>query len=318
MIEKALNKYKDKRLFLITDENVYFYYKNHLKDVLKEYRVDYIIIKPGEASKSEENYLKIVNMLLERHITRKDIIVAFGGGVVGDLSGFVAATVLRGVSFINIPTSLLAMIDSSIGSKVGIDTIYGKNLIGAFKNPLEVIIDSNYLKTLPKKECDNAMAEVIKYYLIDDVSLLEDIKNNNLENIIKKSINSKKEIITKDPFETYERMYLNFGHTFAHAIERHSNYEIPHGYAVAMGMDIAIRLGIYFNITNKEVLNKLHNLYSYYNLPLFKGNIQELVPYLSNDKKAVLDKINFVFIKDVGMPLIKQINKEVFYEISSF
>lgn len=305
-------------MFLITDENVYFYYKNHLKDVLKEYSVEYIIIKPGEASKSEENYLKIVNMLLGKKITRKDIIVAFGGGVVGDLSGFVAATVLRGISFINIPTSLLAMVDSSIGSKVGIDTIYGKNLIGAFKNPLEVIIDHNYLKTLPKEEYNNGVAEVIKYYLIDDVSLLEDIKSNNLENIIRKSINSKKKIITKDPFETYERMCLNFGHTFAHAIERHSNYEISHGYAVAMGMDIATRLGIHFNITNKEMLNKLHELYSYYDLPLFKGNIHALIPYLTNDKKVISDKINFVFIRDVGTPLIKQINQEVFYEISNF
>lgn len=297
---------------------MYFYYKNHLKETLKEYTVDYIIIKPGETSKSEDNYLEIVNMLLKKRIARKDIIVAFGGGVVGDLSGFVAATILRGVPFINIPTSLLAMVDSSIGSKVGIDTVYGKNLIGAFKNPIEVIIDSSYLKTLPKEEYNNAMAEVIKYYLIDDVSLLEDIENNNLENIIKKSINSKKEIVTKDPFEKHERMHLNFGHTFAHAIERHSNYEITHGYAVAMGMEIAVRLGIYLKITNKEVLNKLHMLYRYYNLPLFNGNIQELVPYLSNDKKAVLDKINFVFIKDIGIPFIKQINKEVFYEISNF
>lgn len=310
--------YQQRRLFLITDENVYFHYKNHLKDTLKDFTVDYTIIQAGEASKTLDNYMKIAQSLLSKHIQRKDIIIAFGGGVVGDLAGFIAATILRGVDFIQVPTTLLAMVDSSIGSKVGVDTIHGKNLMGAFKHPLSVIIDPMYLNTLPEKEYQNGMAEVIKACFIQDASLFEAIQHNDTLTLIKKAIQVKKDIVQIDPFERHERMFLNFGHTFAHAIEVYSNYQIPHGYAVAMGMDIAIRLGIYFNITNKTLLDKLHQLYSYYQLPKYAGNLQELVPFLNQDKKSIGDRINFIFIEAIGKPIIKPIDKEVFYDIPSF
>ena len=312
-----MKPYKQRRLFLVTDENVYFYYKNHLKEVFSDYDVSYTIIKAGETSKSLENYYQVCNELLSKHIQRKDMIIAFGGGVVGDLTGFVAATILRGVDFIQIPTTLLAMVDSSIGSKVGINTSYGKNLLGAFKHPILVIIDPWYLKTLPKAQYNNGMAEVIKACLIKDETLIFDLKNNHIENIITKAISVKKDIVLNDPYEHNERLFLNFGHTFGHAIEKASNYQINHGYAIAMGMDIAVRLGIYLNITNKEVLKTLHELLNLYNLPSYNSNLLELLPYISQDKKSTGDFINFVFIKDVGKPLIKKIAKEAFYEISS-
>lgn len=263
-------------------------------------------------------YIDVSCQLLEKKIQRRDVIIAFGGGVVGDLSGFVAATILRGIDLIQVPTSLLAMVDSSIGSKVGVDTPQGKNLVGAFKHPLEVIIDPTYLKTLPKKEYNNGMAEVIKAAFIGDVSLLEDIRSNNTDAMIQKAIQVKKHIITQDPFEKHERMYLNFGHTFAHAIESYSNYQVLHGYAVCMGMDIAIRLGVLFKVTKKETLTQLHQLYKLYNLPTYQGSLQELLPYLNHDKKSSGSDIYFVFVESIEKPVLKKISKEVFYEISSF
>lgn len=312
-----MKPYKHRRLFLVTDDNVYFHYKHHLKSIFNDYDITYTVIKAGEPSKSLETYQTLINELLSKHIQRRDVIIAFGGGVVGDLVGFVAATLLRGVDLIQVPTTLLAMIDSSIGSKVGINASYGKNLLGAFKHPLEVIIDPFYLHTLPPEQYSNGMAEVIKACLIKDITLINAIKENDINTIIKKAITVKKDIVLKDPYEGGERMLLNFGHTFAHAIEKASDYQIPHGYAVAMGMDIAVRLGIHFGFTKKEVLTVLHELLAIYQLPTYQGSLLDLLPYIEQDKKRMGDIIHFVLIKEVGSSTIEKIAKEAFYDIPS-
>lgn len=315
-LKEAIAKYKTKKLFLITDENVYFFYKEHLKDVFEEFKIEYLVIQPGEGSKSVDTYTSLIETLLEKHISRQDLIVAFGGGVVGDLAGFVAATILRGIGLIQVPTTLLSMTDSSIGSKVGIDTKQGKNLLGAFKHPMEVIIDPTYLQTLPNVEYQSGMAEVIKAYFIGDASLYEDIMTNNQLSLIKKAIAVKKKIVTKDPFEENERLYLNFGHTFGHAIEVLNEYVIPHGYAVSMGMDLSMRLGIHLGLTKKEAIEKLHRLLKQYHLPTYTHSIQDLIPFIKHDKKIVNGEVRFVFVKDVAIPIVHPIQLEVLYDFT--
>lgn len=299
------------RIFIVTDDHVHDLHQEFIKQIKKDFNVYIYVIEPGETSKSFLTYQHICEDFLNQHIKRDDLIVAIGGGVVGDLTGFVAATLLRGIDFIQVPTTLLAIVDSSVGSKVGINTKQGKNLIGQFYEPKYVWINVPFLSTLSKRERNNGYAEIIKAALIGDRELFELLKHNDhdLVTVISKALKVKIEIVKKDPFEIYERMFLNFGHTLGHAIEQHMGYTgIKHGEAISHGMMYAIQKGIDKNITQpylKEEVNNMLNQYELLNVAI--EDIQIYEDTMKQDKKQRKDGLRFVFIKDMGQPIIETI-----------
>lgn len=318
-LEEFFLPYKEKKLYIITDDNVYSIYKDYLTLSFKNFNYEIIQVKEGEQSKSFENYTFITNLLLEKGMKKDDLLIAFGGGVVGDLTGFIAGTIFRGVKFVNIPTSLLSMADSSIGGKTGIDTTHGKNLVGVYKQPLFVIIDINYLKTLNSVEYANGMAEIIKAGLILDEKLINYLLTDDVDEIkmIVKALKVKKYVVEKDPYEESFRMVLNFGHTFGHAIEQYHNYDLKHGYCVGLGMDLAIKLGMKLNKTNIKDLDIIKRLYDKYNLQQFKGDSNKYIENIKYDKKNLQKGIHFIIIKDIAKVEIITINEEDLYDLSN-
>ncbi len=313
-LEKVLDKFKSSMFFIVTDDNLLNIYNDYLKDTFSNYNYQIITVLEKEKSKTLEEYQNLTNELLLKGITRKDIIVAFGGGSIGDLAGFVSATILRGVKFINIPTTLLAMVDSCIGGKVGINTKYGKNLIGAFKESNVVFINTNLLKTLPKSELINGYAEIVKTSFILDRKMFNYIDEEQyLEKLIKRAQKLKQSVVKKDFFEKGKRMILNFGHTFGHAIEKKSNYEISHGIAVFQGMEIALRIGIALSVTEESDLDLLYYFFDKYEIGPFKGDLLELTNLIKFDKKIVNDYVNFVLIKKNAV--IYEIKVDFLYEL---
>lgn len=299
------------RVFIITDKHVYEFHQDFFKQLKDDFNVYEHVIQPGEISKSFITYQYICDDFLDQQIKRDDLIVAIGGGVVGDLTGFVASTLLRGIDFIQVPTTLLAIVDSSIGSKVGINTKQGKNLIGQFYEPKFVWINLPFLNTLSKRERHNGYAEIIKAALIGDRELFYLLKNkdHDLITVISKALKVKINIVKKDPFEIYERMFLNFGHTLGHAIEKHMNYSgIKHGEAISHGMMYAIQKGIDKNITQHYIKDEVYNMLLQYELlDVEIENIKIYEETMKQDKKQRKDGLRFVFIKDIGQPTIETI-----------
>lgn len=246
-IDEEIQKvFKGNKVFILTDENVNKFYGDRISSKLLEagYDVRSLALPAGEETKSFFTLPEVYNALLDFNLTRSDLIITLGGGVIGDLGGFVASTYLRGVSFVQIPTSLLAQVDSSVGGKVAVDLEKGKNLVGSFYHPRLVLIDPLVLKTLEKRFLIDGMAEVIKYGCIKDNTLFEYLNNtdvieviNNIGTIIHRCCDIKREVVEKDEKDTGERMLLNFGHTIGHAIEQYYNYsKYTHGESVAIGM----------------------------------------------------------------------------------
>ena len=306
LIEKLRNY---ARVFIVTDAHVYTLHQDFFNDVFDMKKTVIHVIKPGETSKSLEVYQTICDNFLDHQIKRDDVIIAVGGGVVGDLAGFVAASLLRGVDFIQVPTTLLAMVDSSVGSKVGINTRQGKNLIGHFYDPSFVHIDVNFLNTLTKRERHNGYAEIIKASLIGDPELFNQLKNpkHPIEEVIMRALQVKIDIVKKDPFESHERMFLNFGHTLGHAIEKVMNYEtIKHGEAISHGMMYAIKKGIEYQITEHTLEREVENLLNQYELLNTQiGDIEMYEKQMQSDKKQRKDGLQFVLIQSIGTPIIK-------------
>lgn len=265
---------------VITDENL-------AKQAPAGFRV---VVPPGEQSKSRACKEWIEDQIFKAGFGRDSEIVAFGGGMINDLAGFVAATFCRGIPWIAIPTSLIAMVDASIGGKVGINTPFGKNLIGAFHPPKEVFLDFRYLDTLPEKEWRNGEAEIIKCGLIADPSILSAPRSTRS---ILRAIEIKKKIVAKDPKEKGLRRILNFGHTVGHALEKVSNYEISHGEAIAHGMRVAAHLS---ELTNDELQIIEQLLSPFPKWPLGK----ELLETLRLDKKAKNGLSRFVLLEKIG------------------
>jgi 3-dehydroquinate synthase len=276
-----------------------------------------IILQHGEKAKSVKNFQKILNFLVDNNFDRTDLIVAVGGGVVGDISGYVASSYLRGIQFIQIPTTLLAQVDSSVGGKTAINILAGKNLVGAFYNPKSVIIDTAVLSSLPNREFKAGLAEVIKYALIHNKSLFSILKKYSqkillmdhkiIEEIIFLSIQTKANIVTKDERENGIRAILNFGHTFGHAIEAHGKYKkILHGEAVAKGMKIAARISYLENlISEKEHEEVIALLQKFeFDLSLDQYNYRELKPYIFRDKKIKAGKLNLVLLNKVSKAVV--------------
>ena len=301
-----LDKYLTGRIFVITNTTVFKLYG----EKLKKYATEFVVIKDGEKYKNLKTFEHIVNKLLSYKIERKDTIIALGGGVVGDIAGFVASSVLRGVNFIQIPTTLLAQVDSSVGGKVAVNTKYGKNLLGAFYQPKLVLIDPETLKTLPEKEIKSGLGEVVKYAFIEknavdnfdsNSTFLDYLLNNdfekNLEYIIGKSVEIKAGVVSKDEKESYLRQILNLGHTFAHPIEKISNYKITHGEAVAIGLKYAFELSLKLGLISLEDSQRATALIKKFNLGQKldkKYTADKMFDLMKSDKKVENSKINFV------------------------
>jgi 3-dehydroquinate synthase len=296
-------------IYVITDQKVFNIYGKMIKDILLNIK-DFIVLSAGESSKSMETYQNTIHALLEKGFKKGDVILAFGGGVVGDLAGFVASTLFRGVPFIQVPTTLLAQVDSSIGSKVGINTMHGKNLIGAFKEPSFVYIYPYFLKTLDKREYHNGLAEVIKAGFIKDMSIISDLeKDMDISTIIYKALQVKVDVVLNDPYETHERKILNFGHTLGHAIEKDFNYQtIKHGEAISHGMIYALKLGVklgFSDIAQLETMKKILLKYQ-----LLDQKIKPYEHYIKHtlfDKKRLGSGIDFIFISKTHHAIIRHI-----------
>lgn len=292
------------RAFVVTDSNVAPLYARILCESLRaaDCEASLSIVPPGEGSKSEAVLSGLYAQMLEAHITRGDVIVALGGGVVGDLAGYAAATLLRGIPFIQIPTTLLAQADSSVGGKVAINHPRGKNLIGAFHQPKLVLTDTDTLKTLPPREFACGMAEVIKHGAIADAGLFALLRENEfaLTEIVEKNCTIKRHIVEQDELDTGGRMVLNFGHTFGHAIEAQGGFSrYNHGEAVAIGMVAAAGLGEKLGVTEPGTADQLREVLTLHGLPALPDEAPEW-PLMLSDKKRDGDTIRLVLLKTIG------------------
>lgn len=312
--------FSGEKIFILTDENVDKYYGEKVYSILEKagYNVKKMVVEAGEKSKSFSSLQNIYNELLDFKFTRTDLIITLGGGVIGDLGGFVASTFLRGVAFIQVPTSLLAQVDSSVGGKVGVDLERGKNLVGSFYQPKRVIIDPMVLESLEDRFFYDGMAEVIKYGCIKDKELFFNLlsyKNKsevmkNIEYIIYTCCKIKKEVVENDEKDTGERMILNFGHTIGHGIEQYYNYEkYTHGEGVAIGMYEITRLGEKLGETEEKSADIIREILIKYKLPYkLDVEMEELKESISLDKKNLGKKLNLIFISEIGKSKIVQKN----------
>ncbi len=292
------------KIAVITDDVVDRIYSNSvIKSLEKEkFSVVKFVFHSGEASKNIETYSDIVNFLALNELTRTDAVIALGGGVVGDIVGFAAATYLRGIKYVQIPTTLLAQIDSSVGGKTAIDLKEGKNLAGAFYQPSMVICDVSVLDSLPERIFRQGMGEVCKYAILDK-EIFEHVENNleDTEKLIYLCIDYKRRIVEEDEFENGNRRLLNLGHTIAHGIEVFSNYKIAHGDAVSMGVKVVINNACRLKYIDKDLRERMINVVSKCSdCVLFKYTIEEVLKAVVYDKKRSGDKINIVMIHGIG------------------
>lgn len=316
--------FKGKKIFIITDKNVDKFYGNLVLNNLinSGYDVKKMVLKPGEETKNFSTLPLVYDELLNFKFTRSDLIITLGGGVIGDLGGFVASTYLRGVAFVQCPTTLLAQVDSSVGGKVGVDLDKGKNLVGSFYHPKKVVIDPEVLNTLSDRVFNDGMAEVIKYGCIRDKEFLGNLINysnkkevmHNIEYIIHNCCKIKKEIVEKDEKDMGQRMLLNFGHTIGHAIEQYFNYtKYTHGEAVAIGMYEITKLSEELGITKIGTKEIIKDILIKYNLPYeLTIDINELIETMKLDKKNLENNINLIFLKEIGESLIYKTTSKIF------
>lgn len=312
--------YSSKKIAIITDDNLGKLHLENLKRVIEEkgFNTKIISLKPGEESKSIDTLKEVYNELSQFRLGREDLIITFGGGVVGDLGGFAASTYLRGVSYIQVPTSLLAQVDSSIGGKVAVDLPWGKNLVGSFYQPKAVFIDPELLKTLDKKFLHDGLAEVIKYGCIRDRSIIDQLMNytkdeellDNIDSLIFKCCSIKKSVVEQDEKDFGERMLLNFGHTLGHVIEKYFNYKkYTHGEAVAIGMAEITRKSEKLDITEKGASKCIEEVLKKYELP-YKVPAMDKEKAFSTiflDKKSSGENINLILLKRIGEGVIRKV-----------
>jgi 3-dehydroquinate synthase len=318
--EYLSSNYKDRKIAIITDSNVERLYGYALNTSTKEsgFETKIITMKPGEESKNIDTLQEVYKELSTFKISRQDLIIAFGGGVVGDLAGFAASTYLRGVDYVQIPTSLLAQVDSSIGGKVAVDLPFGKNLVGSFYHPKAVFIDTDVLKTLDKRFLHDGLAEVIKYGFIRDESIIDELINyknddellQNIEEIIYKCCSIKKCVVETDEKDFGERMLLNFGHTLGHAIEKYFNYKkYSHGEAVAIGMAEITKNGEKLGITQKDTYKLLIDILKKYELPCEAPAMErdKVLEAIVLDKKSSGKDISLIVLKKPGEGVIRKV-----------
>ncbi len=320
--------HKPCKVCLVSDTNVAPIYMDKVEHSLRAagFQTCNFIFEAGEEHKNLRTYASLMEHLAEEHLTRSDILVALGGGVTGDLTGFAAATYNRGMEYVQMPTSILAAVDSSVGGKTAVDLEGGKNLVGAFKQPLRVICDLNTVGTLPSEFRTDGMGEVVKYVCLRDQGLkgvietglyrtrpkqlgLTDAERHDImKNIITKCIQIKADIVANDEFDTGERLLLNLGHTVGHGIERCSDFAITHGYAVATGIAITARAGLAMGITKPEFVKSLESMLESNGFSIHTSfTAKELAAFALNDKKRRGDTIRLVIPVDFGDCILKEI-----------
>lgn len=306
------------KIVLVCDELVFKLFGDVVVKSLEKagFLVLIFTLKGEEKSKNFENLNLLYSFLFKNNIKRKDLIVALGGGMVGDFAGFCAATYLRGIKFVNIPTTLLAQVDSSIGGKTAVNLKFGKNLVGIIRSPFLVVCDIFFLKTLSFRMFNSGMSEIIKMASIFSKDLFKILAkekiSNVLEDVIAKSIKIKKDVVEQDEFEKNVRMKLNFGHTVGHALEKALNFKMHHGEAVAVGMCFITKQSLKFGITNFKDYSKLKLLLEKYSLPTETDvNFNLIFENIKADKKIFGDEINFCVMKKIGegqiisLPILK-------------
>ena len=305
------------RIHIVSDSTVAPLYLQKLEQQFT-LPVTHTVIPAGEEHKRLATVEGIYHDLLANGMTRKDLIVALGGGVVGDITGFAAATFLRGVSLCQIPTTLLAQVDSSVGGKTGVDMPEGKNLVGAFYQPRLVLIDPSVLTTLPEQTFADGMAEVVKYGYISNRDILDMVSapdyKQNIESIICECVKIKRDVVTIDEHDTGLRMILNFGHTIGHAAERLGNYvDLTHGQAVAVGMVAAMRLSAFLG--NEDLTGRLIEILKHIGLPTeLNYDREDIYRSLLSDKKKFGATVNFILVREPGRAEITPIDAEKLHE----
>ena len=319
--------YETENIVIITDENVDKFYSQTVFDSI--YRQDRniykYVIRPGEDSKSMEEATNILNFLAENHIGKDDLLIALGGGVVGDLTGFVASIYLRGMNYLQIPTTFLAAIDSSIGGKTAVNLKAGKNLAGRIIQPTAVLIDIDTFKTLEDQAFSDGVAEAIKMGLLFDRELFERFSKGlvkkdsyDMDQIIKDCIELKKQVVEEDEFDQGTRQLLNFGHTLAHAIEKRCDYQISHGQAVAIGISTVVRALERSSRLEKGTVPLVEDTFAKYSLPIYlEYPIEEVAPFMKNDKKFKEGKIQIAILEKLGKSQLVTFNYDEFVEFVS-
>jgi len=304
------------KVAIITNPKVSGLHINYLTNHLKSKELHIITLPDGEEYKNMQSIEYALDRLFDAKFDRNSTLIAFGGGVIGDMTGFIASIFLRGIKFIQIPTTLLAMVDSSVGGKTGINNKYGKNLIGAFYQPEAVYIDTYFLNTLEKREFAAGMAEIIKMAVMFDKEFFDKIKNGKLplEEMIKRAVELKAEVVNQDEKERGIRSVLNYGHTFGHVIENLTNYKTYlHGEAVAIGMVMANELSKELGFLSEKEANEIKDVLKNYNLPInFKiKDKEEFYNHFFLDKKTMDNKIKFIIPEKIGKyKIVENINKE--------
>lgn len=302
--------FSGKKIMIVSDDNVFPLYGEKLVNVLDQYECHTLVLPHGESTKNFQTLPIIYDALLKAKISRSDLIIALGGGVMGDLVGFAASSYMRGVKLIQIPTSLLAQVDSSVGGKVAVDLPQGKNLVGAFYHPKMVLIDPEVLETLPEHFIQDGMGEVIKYGCIKDANLFERLNAHEsfeelkpeLPEIIARCVDIKRIVVENDQFDFGERMLLNFGHTLAHTIEQHFHYEREsHGEAVGIGMYQITKIAEKKGLTEAGCAEKIKVILEKYGLPIACGvDMEVLTDAVKLDKKNLNDQLNVVLLHRIG------------------
>ena len=302
------------KVCIVSNQTVADLYLEKLQSQLSDYQVTTILIEDGEQYKNMVSFNRIVDHLLEQSVDRKSTVIALGGGVIGDVAGYAAASCLRGINFVQIPTTLLAQVDSSVGGKTGVNHQKGKNLIGAFYQPSCVIADIDTLSTLPDRQFSAGMAEVIKYGLIQDHTFFDWIESNcealkshskdKLAQIVARSCEIKADVVSQDEKESGLRAILNYGHTFGHAIEAAVGYKNwLHGEAISVGMVMASNMSVAMGDLNERTVERISNLFQSFNLPIdppdsmTRSQMKEL---MLHDKKTINQLVRLILLQKLG------------------
>ena len=324
-IERLKDLYFDRKVVVVTNPTVSSFHLEYLKTKLSARELTICTIPDGEEYKNMQTLEMILDSCFEAKLDRKSLLVAFGGGVIGDMTGFAASIYQRGVDFIQIPTTLLSQVDASVGGKTGINNKYGKNLVGTFHQPKAVYIDSTFLKTLPKREFGAGIAEIIKMAVCFNKDFFEWLEKNdlndekNIDIAIQKSVQTKAWVVSQDEKEQGLRAALNYGHTFGHVIENLTNYKTYlHGEAVGIGMCMANALAVKLGIMSKENEQRVKKLLEKYDIPTsYKiENVEDFYEHFYLDKKSSNSKIKFIVPIEIGdCKITDEIKKEDVIEV---
>lgn len=299
---------KAQSVCIVSETNVYPLHGKTAEESLKNagFRVVSYVFPAGEASKNGENFLKLLNFLAENQLTRSDLIVALGGGVVGDLAGFAASAYRRGIRFIQVPTTLLSAVDSSVGGKTAIDLPTGKNMAGAFYQPSLVLCDTDTLNTLPEEIFRDGCAEVIKYGVIYDRSFFDYLAEASIlfdrEKVIKRCVELKRDVVMEDEFDTGARMKLNLGHTVGHGVEAKSEFTLSHGKSVAIGMAIVSRSAMKAGLLKNEECDRILSTLAAFGLPVSTAySANDLAALALSDKKRSGGSVSLIIPREIGI-----------------